>query len=128
MDISTRTSEGIPSDCPVCGKQMIVSACTPLGDATCPHCGFLIYPSLPRNRVDGDDEKRLADLGIIVETNDQGEISIAELHGPRFNDKIVQKLANCKDIPIIKLFNTGLTSQGIEKLRELLPQTSIQVG
>ena len=105
---------------------MIVSACLPLADATCPHCGSLIYQQLQRNRFDGDDEKRLADLGVIVETNDQGEITVAELHGPRFNDTIIQKLANCKDVPTIKLFNTGFTRQGIERLRSLLPQSVIE--
>ena len=126
MDISTRTSEGIPSECPVCGKQMIVSVCAPIGDAVCPHCGSFLYPRLQRNGILTDDEKKLADLGILVDTNDQGEIMIAELHGPRFNDGIVHKLAACRDIPLIKLYNTGFTPQGIDRLRELLPQSTIE--
>lgn len=128
MEISTRTSEGLPSECTICGKQMIVSACSPLGDAICPHCGSLIFPRLQRDRIDGDNEKRLADMGILVETNDQGEITVAELHGPKFNDRTVRNLANFKDIPVIKLFNTGFSPRGIERLRELLPQTSIEFG
>ena len=86
----------------------------------------MIYPRLQRDRIEGDDEKKLADLGVLVETNDQGEITIAELHGPRFDDNTIEKLAKCKDILIIKLCNTGLTKQGINKLRELLPQTVVE--
>ena len=126
MDISTRTSEGIPSECPVCGKEINVSVCEPIGDSVCPHCGSLLYPSQQRNGILTDDEKKLADLGIIVETNDQGEIVLAELHGPTFCDKIVHKLAACGEIPFIKLYNTGFTPQGIDRLRELLPQSTIE--
>jgi hypothetical protein len=125
MDISTRTSEGIPSECPLCGKQVIVSVCDPIGDAVCPHCGSLLYPTLQRGALT-DDEKKLAHLGILIETNDQGEIISAELHGPTFNDRIVHKLAECRDIPLIKLYNTGFTPQGIERLRKLLPQSTIE--
>ncbi len=84
----------MPSDCPVCGKRMIVSICSPLGDATCPHCGSLLYPRLRRDHIEGDDEKRLANIGILVETNNEGEVTTAELHGPRFNDQTIPTLAN----------------------------------
>ena len=105
---------------------MTVSICSPIGDAVCPHCGSLLYPRLQRNGILTDDEKKLSDLGILVETNDQGEIVLAELHGPRFSDKIILKLAACRDIPHIKLYNTGFTPQGIDRLRELLPQSTIE--
>jgi predicted RNA-binding Zn-ribbon protein involved in translation (DUF1610 family) len=127
MNTATRTTEGTPSSCPICGKRMIVSPSIPLGDATCPHCGALIYPRLQGDNFERDHEKRLAELGVIIETDDEGEVISAELHGPLFTDKTVGKLTSCNGIPIIKICNTGLTSEGIEKLRELLPDSVIKL-
>jgi hypothetical protein len=126
METSTRTSEGFPFDCTVCGKQMIVSACTPLGDTVCPHCGALLYAHLKQIPIDSDDEKKLSDLGILIETDDYGEIISAQLNGPQYNDKTIEKLADLKDIPQIKLYNTALTRQGVDRLRKMLPQSSIE--
>ncbi|MFN7333533.1 MAG: hypothetical protein ACK56W_18410 [Pirellula sp.] len=126
METSTRTSEGFPLICTVCGKQMIVSSCTPLGDTVCPHCGALLYAHLKEHPVDSDDEKKLADLGILVETDDYGEIISAQLNGPRYNDKTIEKLAGLKDIPLIKLYSTALTRQGVDRLRKMLPQARIE--
>ena len=53
---------------------------------------------------------------------------VAELHGPRFNDKTIHRLAKCNGIPKIKLCNTGLSRHGIEKLRELLPNSIVEEG
>lgn len=105
---------------------MIVSSCTPLGDTACPHCGALLYAHLKELPVDSDDEKKLADLGILVETDDYGEIISAQLNGPRYNDKTIEKLVGLKDIPQIKLYNTALTRQGVDRLRKMLPQSSIE--
>jgi|GEM_PF-3011428 hypothetical protein len=98
----------------------------PLGDTVCPHCGVLLYAHLKEIPVVGDDEKKLADLGILVETDDCGEIISAQLNGPRFNDKSIEKLAGLKDIPQIQLYNTALTRQGIDRLRKMLPNTNIE--
>ena len=105
---------------------MIVSPSVLLGDATCPHCGALIFPKLQGDNFDRDDEKRLADLGVIVETDDEGEVVTAELHGPRFNDRTVHKLTGCNGIPIIKICNTGLSRRGNKRLRELLPNSIVR--
>lgn len=104
---------------------MIVSSCTPLGDTVCPHCGALLYAHLKRLSVESDDEKKLADLGILVETDDYGEIISAQLNGPRYNDKTVEQLADLKEIPQIRLYKTALSQQGVERLRRLLPQSRI---
>lgn len=104
---------------------MIVSPCTPLGDTVCPHCGALLYAHLKQLRVESDDEKKLADLGILVETDDYGEIISAQLNGPRYNDKTVEQLADLKEIPQIRLYKTALSQQGVERLRRLLPQSRI---
>jgi Phosphoenolpyruvate-dependent sugar phosphotransferase system, EIIA 2 len=43
MDNSTRTPEGLPSRCPICGKHVIINPSLPPGDAPCPHCGSLLW-------------------------------------------------------------------------------------
>ncbi len=105
---------------------MIVSACSPLGDATCPHCGSLLYPELNRDSIHSEAEKRLSNLGVLIETNDEGEITIAQLNGPQFKDEIIHKLAMLNSIPLIKLCRTGLSQQGIEKLRQLLSNSVVE--
>lgn len=41
--ISSRTPEGQPSRCPLCGKQVVIEPSKLFGDATCPHCGQLLW-------------------------------------------------------------------------------------
>ncbi|HEY2839260.1 MAG TPA: phosphopantetheine-binding protein [Pirellulales bacterium] len=41
--ISSRTPEGEPNRCPLCGKDVILEPSQPLGDAPCPHCGHLLW-------------------------------------------------------------------------------------
>jgi DNA-directed RNA polymerase subunit RPC12/RpoP len=40
--ISSRTPEGQPNGCPVCGKVVVMEPSQPFGDAPCPHCGCLL--------------------------------------------------------------------------------------
>src|SRR5262249_32654856 len=40
---SSRTPEGTPIRCPVCGKQTRLEPTNPPGDAPCPHCGSLLW-------------------------------------------------------------------------------------
>jgi nitrogen PTS system EIIA component len=40
---STRTPEGEPNQCPLCGKTMVLEPSVPPGDAPCPHCGSLVW-------------------------------------------------------------------------------------
>jgi DNA-directed RNA polymerase subunit RPC12/RpoP len=48
MTISSRTPEGQPKPCPVCGKEPIVDPSTyPTRDAPCPHCGSLLLYAGP---------------------------------------------------------------------------------
>src|SRR5689334_5883249 len=48
MPSSTRTPEGEPNQCPVCGKVFALEPSIPLGDAPCPHCGSLVwFPRAP---------------------------------------------------------------------------------
>ena len=41
--ISSRTPEGQPSRCPLCGKQVVIEPSVMFGDATCPNCGHLLW-------------------------------------------------------------------------------------
>lgn len=43
MTISSRTPEGIPSHCPICGSELKLEFSDPAGDATCPKCGCLVW-------------------------------------------------------------------------------------
>lgn len=43
MVISSRTPEGSPNLCPVCGVDIRIEPSTPPGDAPCPACGHLLW-------------------------------------------------------------------------------------
>ncbi|PHR97634.1 MAG: hypothetical protein COA78_27315 [Blastopirellula sp.] len=43
MTISSRTPEGQPNRCPVCGKSVIIEPSALFGDAPCPGCGTLLW-------------------------------------------------------------------------------------
>lgn len=45
MTISSRTPEGLPSRCPLCGAATELEYSDPGGDATCPNCGYLLWRS-----------------------------------------------------------------------------------
>lgn len=43
MVISSRTPEGQPGSCPICGVDLKVEPSDPPGDAPCPRCGHLVW-------------------------------------------------------------------------------------
>jgi anti-sigma B factor antagonist len=43
MVVSSRTPEGQPNHCPVCGSQLRIEPSDPAGDAPCPRCGHLVW-------------------------------------------------------------------------------------
>lgn len=43
MEIASRTPEGTPNRCPVCGNEVKIEPSVPAGDAPCPHCGTLLW-------------------------------------------------------------------------------------
>jgi len=43
MVISTRTPEGSPNRCPLCGSEVRIEPSQPFGDAPCPVCGHLLW-------------------------------------------------------------------------------------
>ena len=55
MTISSRTPEGMPGRCPVCGHAVRIEVSQPFGDAPCPACGSLLW------FVTSDSEPRFFD-------------------------------------------------------------------
>jgi signal recognition particle subunit SRP54 len=51
MEPSSRTPEGEPNRCPVCGKAVRIDPSRPPGDAPCPHCGHLLWFGSPEEDV-----------------------------------------------------------------------------
>ena len=49
MPAASRTPEGFPCRCPVCGKVAYLEPCYPGGDSVCPNCGQLFW--LFRERI-----------------------------------------------------------------------------
>src|SRR5438094_725331 len=43
MVVSSRTPEGSPNLCPVCGEAIRIEPSDPPGDAPCPQCGHLLW-------------------------------------------------------------------------------------
>ena len=43
MTISSRTPEGQPNECPICGQPVCIEPSSPAGDAPCPSCGQLLW-------------------------------------------------------------------------------------
>ena len=43
MVIASRTPEGTPNRCPVCGNDLKMDPSKPTLDAPCPHCGHLLW-------------------------------------------------------------------------------------
>jgi acyl carrier protein len=67
MTISSRTPEGFPHRCSICGKQSAVDPSFPGGDSTCPSCGHLLWWFRDRLGLDSEpihvDSLLLDDLG-----------------------------------------------------------------
>jgi acyl carrier protein len=43
MSISSRTPDGEPNRCPICGARVIIQPSLGSGDAPCPRCGHLLW-------------------------------------------------------------------------------------
>lgn len=123
---ATRTTEGLPNRCPVCGKRMSIAPGEPLGDVICPHCGLLFYPDSSRTRAVPDDLRRLAELGAIVETDDEGEVARIQFAGAAYDDWSVPQLAELKGVAVIDIRNTSITPSGADRLRALLPDVTVE--
>jgi signal recognition particle subunit SRP54 len=64
MEPSTRTPEGEPNRCPVCGKPLQIEPSRPPGDAPCPHCGYLLWFGL-KQQDSYEEEAVEQDTGVL---------------------------------------------------------------
>lgn len=56
--ISSRTPEGQPNSCPVCGRRVVIEPSKPPGEAPCPHCGHLLwFDSIPMTVIRISDQQ-----------------------------------------------------------------------
>lgn len=68
MNISSRTPEGEPNRCPVCGKAVRIEPSRPPGDAPCPHCGHLLWFGPQEQNIDeGEPAKKESGVLELVE-------------------------------------------------------------
>ena len=61
MDTPSRTPEGVPGRCPICGAKVRLEPSAPLSDAPCPNCGHLIWFA-PSDELIGQTRTRIRDL------------------------------------------------------------------
>ena len=87
MNVGSRTTEGRPGECPVCGKKVWIEPSEPGPTQTCPHCGCLLW--LPNAPDLADVICRLEKFGASVETDDQGEIQAVKFSGSDYNDAVL---------------------------------------
>ena len=89
MTISSRTPEGEPHRCAICGELAITETSQPLGDSVCPRCGALLIKlgeelGLPADRVSPD--LSLKELGadsldvveLVMELEEEFDITIPD--------------------------------------------------
>lgn len=119
MAISSRTTEGLPNRCAICGKQVWVVPSIPPGDATCPHCGSTIW--FPEATADVPDVlHQLTKRGAVVQTDDEGQVLSIQLIGRTYTDAVIDQVARLSGIT-----GTLITPAGAARLRRLMPETQV---
>lgn len=51
MAAATSMPDGMPGQCPVCGKQISITMVSPTGDTVCPACGSLLWFAISSDNV-----------------------------------------------------------------------------
>ncbi len=120
--MTTSTTDGSPSRCTVCGKRMWITPAEPFADATCPHCGALVWFD---TTLAADIIKALADRGVEVDLDAEGEVTRVYLTGMIYDDSTVPQLARMQGLELLDVRETRITATGVNKLRELMPDVSI---
>lgn len=124
MTISSRTPEGLPNECTVCGKLVWVVPSQPPGDATCPHCGSVVWYSAASQPVP-DVLKQLQSRGAIVETDAEEQVRSLRLVGSIYNDRTIHRLQQLRGVSVIDIRETAISPAGALRLRRLLPEATI---
>jgi len=91
MTISSRTPEGLPHRCPVCGKTANIEPAYPGGDSCCPSCGQLLWWFRDRFQGEIEDESfglttTLSELGadsldvveLVMDLEERYDVNIPE--------------------------------------------------
>ena len=120
--MTSSTTDGTPSSCEVCGKNVWITPSDPPGDATCPHCGSLVWFDVP---LSADTIKQLANRGADAEMNAEGEIVSIRFSGSTYDDSTILQLAGLRDLSSIDISNTSITPAGAAQLRRLLPTVTV---
>ena len=126
MNPSTRTPDGSSGRCPVCGKVVSTTPSEPYGDSTCPNCGTLIYLGKPKEFLSRDDLRRLEELGVLIESDQDGEVTRVQLTGSLYNDEMIPKLVKLNGVPVIDVRHADISPSGVNTLRSLLPDSIIE--
>lgn len=124
MTISSRTPEGLPNECAVCGKLVWIAPSQPPGDATCPHCGSAVWYASAPEPV-SDVLKKLQNRGVIVETDAEEQVRTIRLVGSVYNDGTINQLQRLRGVRVIDIRETAITVNGASRLRRLLPEVTI---
>jgi predicted RNA-binding Zn-ribbon protein involved in translation (DUF1610 family) len=67
MSVASRTPEGLPNRCPLCGAEVIIPPSVPAGDAPCPKCGHLIWFDNRAARLFAATESRPTNVGAFLD-------------------------------------------------------------
>ena len=76
MNISSRTPEGFPSECPLCGATTNLEFSEPSGDAVCPNCGVLVWFS---SKTLSAIQRQFADLLDVAVDRITADTTLADL-------------------------------------------------
>lgn len=77
MNPASRTPEGEPNRCPVCGKEVRLEPSRPPGDAPCPNCGHLLWFPSTRPRAAGSELDDLKSQPVVVSREEYEQIEQA---------------------------------------------------
>ena len=106
----------------MCGKKVWITPSNSPSDATCPHCGALLWFE---TALKGDAIKDLADRGIDVDLDAEGEITNIRFCGDWYDDSTVPQLARIQDVETMDIWNTRISETGAQRLRVLMPSVKI---
>ena len=120
--MTSSTTDGTPSACEICGKNVWLTPSDSPGDATCPHCGSLVWFDKP---LAGDTVKQLAERGAHAEMNAEGDIVSIRFTGSTYDDSTITQLAGLGELSSIDISSTSITPSGASRLRRLLPRVTI---
>lgn len=105
MPISTRTPEGEPLRCPICGTVAALEIADPAGDALCPACGHLLWMFRDSvSRVCGVPLKEVALSASLRDDLDMDSLAVVELvmeledRGLAIPDGDYEKLRTVRDV------------------------------